>query len=162
MPYFLSWRYDWDNNSNLKYKRSAIDVICTWSPLQKRKRKSCLHQSLYPKRYFFLHLSSHPKEKRKKREFTPVLTQTHYINKEQPSLQWHILKIHRLHQWPHRPIRSEGIRVATGDFLRRVLPLENRHDAQENEEVGGGKQSLVGDHARGESCTGGAELDMRG
>jgi hypothetical protein len=28
--------------------------------------------------------------------------------------------------------------------------------------VGGGKQSLVGDHARGESCTGGAELDMRG
>ena len=91
------------------------------------------------------------------------LTQTKKIHKQQPPLQRHKLEIHRLlHQRPHHPIRSQRFPIRSSYSGSRILPLQQRHRAQEHEQIRRGEEGLVCDYARGDGAVSGSEVDVGG
>ena len=76
------------------------------------------------------------------------LTEGHEVDEEDLVRQRHELEVGELHNGPDHPVLGQGVEVCALQLLLRVGALEDRHGAQEAEQVGASKHSLVGEDAR--------------
>lgn len=76
------------------------------------------------------------------------LTKGDEVDEEDLVRQRHELKVGELHDRPHHPVLGQRVEVCALQLLPRVGALQQRHGAQEAEQVGTSEHSLVGEDAR--------------
>ena len=62
--------------------------------------------------------------------------------------QWNELEVDHLHDRPHHPVLGQGVEVCAFQLLPRIGALQQRHGAEEAEQVGASEHGLVGEDAR--------------
>jgi sirohydrochlorin ferrochelatase len=73
--------------------------------------------------------------------------------------QRHKLEVGELHNRPHHPVLGQRVKVCALQLLPRIGALEQRHGAQEAEQVGTSEHSLIGEDARDDLEVGLARYD---
>lgn len=75
------------------------------------------------------------------------LTERDEVDEEDLVRQRHELEVGELHDGPDHPVLGQRVEVCALQLLLRVGALEDGHGAQEAEQVGASKHSLVGEDA---------------
>lgn len=76
------------------------------------------------------------------------LTEGDEVDEQNLVRQWDELEVDHLHDRPHHPVLGQGIEVCRFQLLSRVGALQQRHGAEEAEQVGASEHGLVGEDAR--------------
>jgi hypothetical protein len=66
-----------------------------------------------------------------------------HIDQQYSVIEWDELEIHKLDKWPYHPVLLQGHLVGLVQLLLRARPLHDRHAAQEDKHIGGGKDGLI-------------------
>lgn len=75
------------------------------------------------------------------------LTEGDEVDEEDLVRQRHELEVGELHDRPDHPVLGQRVEVCALQLLLRVGALQQRHSAQEAEQVGASKHSLIGEDA---------------
>ena len=76
------------------------------------------------------------------------LTEGYEVHEQDLVRQWNELEVDHLNKRPHHPVLGEGVPVCGLQLLPRVSALQQRHGAEEAEQVGASEHSLIGEDAR--------------
>jgi sirohydrochlorin ferrochelatase len=76
------------------------------------------------------------------------LTEGDEVDEKDLVRQRHELEVGELHNRPHHPVLGQRVEVCALQLLPRVGALEQRHGAQEAEQVGTSEHCLVGEDTR--------------
>lgn len=76
------------------------------------------------------------------------LTQRDEVDEQDLVRQRHELEVDHLDNGPHHPVLGQCVEVCTFQLLSRVGALQQRHGAEEAEQVGASEHGLIGEDAR--------------
>ena len=75
------------------------------------------------------------------------LTEGDEVDEQNLVRQWNELEVDHLHDRPHHPVLGQGVEVCAFQLLPRIGALQQRHGAEEAEQVGASEHGLVGEDA---------------
>jgi hypothetical protein len=76
------------------------------------------------------------------------LTKRDEVDEQNLVRQWNELEVDHLHDRPHHPVLGQSVEVCGLQLLSRVGALQQRHGAEEAEQVGASEHGLVGEDTR--------------
>jgi hypothetical protein len=76
------------------------------------------------------------------------LTEGDEVDEQNLVRQWNELEVDHLNKRPHHPVLGEGVPVCGLQLLPRVGALQQRHGAEEAEQVGASEHGLIGEDTR--------------